>query len=142
VLLTTQYLDEAEELAHEIVVLDKGRVIASGSPDELKSRVGGQTLTVRPVDAERLPEVVEILRQVTGAEPQLLQANPSAIAPVDDEAMLSTAVARLAAAGIGVLELTLGRPSLDEVFLTITGHLAEDLTGPAGNQNEKTESAS
>jgi oleandomycin transport system ATP-binding protein len=142
VLLTTQYLDEAEELAHEIVVLDKGRVIASGSPDELKSRVGGQTLTVRPVAAERLPEVVEILRQVTGAEPQLLQANPSAIAPVDDEAMLPTAVARLAAAGIGVLELTLGRPSLDEVFLTITGHVAEDLTGPAGNQNEQTESAS
>jgi len=127
VLLTTQYLDEAEQLAHEIVVLDKGRVIASGSPDELKSRVGGQTLTVRPVDPARLGDVVNVLRDVTAAEPQVLQSSPSAIAPVDDEAMLPSVVARLASAGIAVLELTLGRPSLDEVFLTITGHRAEEL---------------
>jgi oleandomycin transport system ATP-binding protein len=128
VLLTTQYLDEAEQLAHEIVVLDKGRVIASGTPDELKSHVGGQTLTVRPVDPDRLADVVGVLREVTGIEPQLLQASPSAIAPVDDEAMLPAVVSRLTAAGIGVLELSLGLPSLDEVFLTITGHRAEDDT--------------
>jgi oleandomycin transport system ATP-binding protein len=126
VLLTTQYLDEAEQLAGEIVVLDKGRVIASGTPDDLKSRVGGQTLTVRPTDERRLPQVVDILRDVTHSEPQLLTASPSAIAPVDDEAMLPAVVARLAAADVAVLELQLGRPSLDEVFLTITGHRAAE----------------
>jgi oleandomycin transport system ATP-binding protein len=126
VLLTTQYLDEAEQLAEEIVVLDKGRVIASGTPDQLKSRVGGQTLTVRPVDEAQLPAVVTILRDVTHSEPQLLQVSPSAIAPVEDEFMLPAVVAALSSAGIAVLELELGRPSLDEVFLTITGHRAED----------------
>jgi oleandomycin transport system ATP-binding protein len=126
VLLTTQYLDEAEQLASEIVVLDRGRVIASGTPDELKSRVGGQTLTVRPVDEERLPEVVDILRRLTGAEPQRLTVSPSVIAAVEEEQMLPAVVAALASSGIAVLELELGRPSLDEVFLTITGHRAED----------------
>jgi oleandomycin transport system ATP-binding protein len=134
VLLTTQYLDEAEELASEIVVLDRGRVIASGTPDELKSRVGGQTLTVRPVDERQLPEVVAILRDITHAEPQLVASNPSAIAPVDDQAMMPAVVARLAGAGIPVLELELGRPSLDEVFLTITGHRAEE--APAAEQEQ------
>jgi oleandomycin transport system ATP-binding protein len=126
VLLTTQYLDEAEQLAGEIVVLDRGRVIASGTPDDLKSRVGGQTLTVRPAEESRLPDVVQILREVTGTQPQVLTGSPSAIAPVDDEDMLPTVVARLTAGGIAVLELELGRPSLDEVFLTITGHRAEE----------------
>jgi oleandomycin transport system ATP-binding protein len=134
VLLTTQYLDEAEELAGEIVVLDRGRVIASGTPDQLKSRVGGQTLTVRPVDERQLPQVVTILRDVTHAEPQLLTSSPSAIAPVDGDAMMPQVVSGLAAAGIAVLELELGRPSLDEVFLTITGHRAEE---PTPNEQEQ-----
>jgi oleandomycin transport system ATP-binding protein len=141
VLLTTQYLDEAEQLAGEIVVLDKGRVIASGTPDALKSRVGGQTLTVRPVDPANLPAVVTILRDVTRSEPQLLQVSPSAIAPVEDESMLPAVVAALAAAQIAVLELELGRPSLDEVFLTITGHRAEasQETGSEATGSEATD---
>ena len=94
--------------------------------DQLKSRVGGQTLTVRPVEESRLPDVVQILRDVTHAQVQQLTGSPSVIAPVDDEAMLPRVVARLASAGIAVLELELGRPSLDEVFLTITGHRAEE----------------
>jgi oleandomycin transport system ATP-binding protein len=136
VLLTTQYLDEAEQLANEIVVLDKGRVIASGTPDALKSRVGGQTLTVRPTDPRRLTEVVALLREVTGAEPQLLQGSPATIAPVTGESTLPTVVRRLDQAGIAVLELTLGLPSLDEVFLTITGHRAEDETAAATTDEE------
>jgi oleandomycin transport system ATP-binding protein len=120
VLLTTQYLDEADALADEITVIDHGRVIAHDTPDGLKRIVGGQTLTVRPMDADRLAEVATILGQVTGTPPEDVGRGVLSASVQSDAAMAET-VQRLTAAGIAVTELSLHLPSLDEVFFTLTG---------------------
>ncbi|WP_141371974.1 ATP-binding cassette domain-containing protein [Cellulomonas cellasea] len=121
VLLTTQYLEEADALADEITVIDHGRVIAHDTPDGLKRRVGGQTLTVRPSDAARLDETASILGAVsTAGRAEEVRKGVLAV-PVADDAALTATVARLAAAGVGVTELSLHLPSLDEVFFALTG---------------------
>jgi oleandomycin transport system ATP-binding protein len=112
VLLTTQYLEEADALADEISVIDHGRVIAHDTSDGLKRVVGGRRLTVRPTDPADLDVVRQILR--------------------DDTAMSAT-VRRLEAAAIAVTELSLHLPSLDEVFFTLTGRRATETTTPAGS---------
>jgi oleandomycin transport system ATP-binding protein len=123
VLLTTQYLDEADALADEITVIDHGRVIAHDTPEGLKQVVGGQTLTVRPVDGARLDDVFEIVGEIAGARAEV--HNRAVSAPVPGDEVLADAVARLNAAGIAVSELSLHLPSLDEVFFTLTGRTAE-----------------
>jgi oleandomycin transport system ATP-binding protein len=127
VLLTTQYLEEAEALADEITVIDHGRVIAHDTPDGLKRVVGGQTLEVRPSRVDDLPRAAEILAAVaTGdAKPDEIRNGVLAV-PVDGDAAMTAAVARLAGAGIAVTELSLHLPSLDEVFFTLTGRSAEN----------------
>jgi oleandomycin transport system ATP-binding protein len=127
VLLTTQYLDEADALADEITVIDQGRVIAHDTPDGLKRVVGGQTLTVRPHDPGRLGEVTAIVGDIAGARPQS-QARGTVSVPVTGDAALAAAVLRLADAGIAVTELSLHLPSLDEVFFELTGHRTEAAT--------------
>jgi oleandomycin transport system ATP-binding protein len=127
VLLTTQYLDEADQLADDIVVIDQGKVIAEGSPDELKSQVGGQVLQVRPVDPRDRETVAGLVSMVTGGmqiEGELVTA------PVSDPAVLPTIVRRLDDAGVVVAELSLRRSTLDEVFLSLTGHRAEPTDTP------------
>src|SRR4051794_29171651 len=124
VLLTTQYLDEADALADEITVIDHGRVIAHDTPDGLKRVVGGQTLTVKPVDRERLDEVVAIVAEVSSGRPDV-SGRGAVSAAVSGDEVLGEAVARLAVAGIAVTELSLHLPSLDEVFFTLTGRTAE-----------------
>jgi oleandomycin transport system ATP-binding protein len=119
VLLTTQYLDEADALADEITVIDHGRVIAHDTPEGLKQVVGGQTLTIRPVDGSRLDEVLTIVGEIAGARPEI--HNRAVSAPVPGDEVLADAVARVNAAGIAVSELSLHLPSLDEVFFTLTG---------------------
>ena len=127
VLLTTQYLDEADALADEITVIDHGRVIAHNTPEGLKRVVGGQTLEVRPVDGARLAETAAILRAVsTAGVPEVPRKGVLSV-PVADDAALTATVTRLAAAGIGVTELSLHLPSLDEVFFTLTGRIASDI---------------
>jgi oleandomycin transport system ATP-binding protein len=117
VLLTTQYLEEADALADEITVIDHGRVIAHDTPEGLKRVVGGQTLTVRPVDRARLDDVAAIVGgPVEGGAVSV---------PVTGDAVLGDVVPRLAGAGIAVTELSLHLPSLDEVFFTLTGRTAE-----------------
>jgi oleandomycin transport system ATP-binding protein len=123
VLLTTQYLEEADALADEITVIDHGRVIAHDTPVGLKRVVGGQTLTVRPADPERLAEVTAIVAEVADGRPD--EAAGSVSVPVPGDHVLGEAVARLSAAGIAVTELSLHLPSLDEVFFTLTGRTAE-----------------
>jgi oleandomycin transport system ATP-binding protein len=118
VLLTTQYLEEADALADEITVIDHGRVIAHDTPGGLKQIVGGQTLTIRPVDPARLDDVVALVGEVAGTRPEL--RNRSVSAPVSGDEVLADAVARINAAGIAVTELSLHLPSLDEVFFTLT----------------------
>src|SRR4051812_35350460 len=123
VLLTTQYLDEADALADEITVIDHGRVIAQDTPVGLKRVVGGQTLTVRPADPGRLDDVASIVGELAGRRPE--PAGGSVSVPVSGDEVLGEAVGRIAAAGIAVTELSLHLPSLDEVFFTLTGRSAE-----------------
>ena len=126
VLLTTQYLEEADALANEITVIDHGRIIAHDTPQALKRQLGGQTLEVRPLVASDLPRVRELLAQVGTREPE--QPAPDLLSvPVSDDSALNRVVGELAAEGIGVSELSLRLPSLDEVFYSLTSqaHAAE-----------------
>jgi oleandomycin transport system ATP-binding protein len=125
VLLTTQYLDEADALADEITVIDHGRVIAHDTPLALKRRVGGQRLTVRPADPEHLEIVRSALAAVSGKAPEDVGRGALTVAVDSDEALTAT-VTRLHTAGVAVTELSLHLPSLDEVFFTITGQRAGD----------------
>jgi len=120
VLLTTQYLEEADALANEITVIDHGRVIAHDTPQGLKRQVGGQTLEVRPTSAADLPQVRELLVAVGSREPEQPAPDLISVAVADDSA-LTTVVGALAAERISVSELSLRLPSLDEVFYSLTG---------------------
>ncbi|MFI2351321.1 ATP-binding cassette domain-containing protein [Streptomyces sp. NPDC019443] len=122
-LLTTQYLNEADQLADDIVVIDKGRVIAEGTPDQLKSQVGGQVLQVRPVRAVDLARAHLLVAEAAGPQTQI--EGELITAPVKDPELMPAVVRRLDREGIAVGELTLRRSSLDEVFLALTGHRAE-----------------
>jgi oleandomycin transport system ATP-binding protein len=123
VLLTTQYLDEADQLADEIVVIDHGRVIASGTPAELKSRTGAQTLAVRPTQREDLEIVVSAVAEITRSTPEVV--DDLVTAQVISAAALPAVVRRLDDAEVDVAELTLRTSTLDEVFLSLTGHHTE-----------------
>ncbi len=127
VLLTTQYLEEADQLADTITVFDHGRVVAEGRPDELKRRVGGQTLQVRPTSPRDLDAVDRILGDLTGVRPTRNDASGLLTAPVGDPVLLSTLVRKLDDAGITADELALRLPSLDEVFLALTGKKTEEV---------------
>jgi oleandomycin transport system ATP-binding protein len=120
VLLTTQYLEEADALADRISVIDHGRVIANGTPAELKQIVGGQTIEVRPTDPAQLGAVEALLAQVAGRAVESPGRGVVSV-PVESDAALTEVVGRLARAGIGVTELSLRLPSLDEVFFALTG---------------------
>ncbi|WP_436529070.1 ATP-binding cassette domain-containing protein [Actinoplanes sp. HUAS TT8] len=136
VLLTTQYLEEADALADEIVVVDHGKVIAQDTPDGLKRRVGGQTLRIRPADPARVPDVLRILDQVaspgTSAAPDTAAGSrPGAVSvPVTSDHVLDDVIPALRRAGVEVNEFGLHLPSLDEVFHTLTG---------GGEKEKKTE---
>jgi oleandomycin transport system ATP-binding protein len=119
VLLTTQYLDEADQLADEIVVIDHGRVIATGTSDQLKARTGAQTVTVRP-GSERDRDAVAAAVGLVAAGPVDFRG-PLITAPVTDPGALARLVRRLDDSRLVVAELSLHSPSLDEVFLTLTG---------------------
>jgi oleandomycin transport system ATP-binding protein len=127
VLLTTQYLEEADQLATEIAVVDHGRVIATGSPDELKAKVGGQTLDVRPADRAELDTVARLVAELAGTVPARAGDGSLLTVPVNDPDVLPALLRRLDAGGIRVTELGLRRPSLDEVFLALVGHTAEEV---------------
>jgi oleandomycin transport system ATP-binding protein len=129
VLLTTQYLEEADALADEITVIDHGRVIANDTPDGLKHVVGGQTLMVRPVDPARLDEVETIITQIANARADH-PARGTVSVPVTGDAALAEAVYRLTDAGIAVTELSLMLPSLDQVFFSLTGRHTEAAAEP------------
>ncbi|POM22849.1 Daunorubicin/doxorubicin resistance ATP-binding protein DrrA [Actinomadura rubteroloni] len=134
VLLTTQYLEEADQLADDIVVIDRGRVIASGTPDALKSQVGGQVLEVSPVDAADREAAAKIVGELAEAEPEIRDALVSV--PVADTGVMPAVVRRLDDAGIAVAELSLRRSSLDEVFFALTGHHTDDAAGDPAAREE------
>jgi oleandomycin transport system ATP-binding protein len=124
VLLTTQYLEEADQLAHDIAVIDHGRVIAEGTPDQLKQQAGAQVLEVRPIDANDEHAISQVLKDLVGTAPTTAEGLISV--PVTDPALMPAVVRRLDDAGLAVGELALRKPSLDEVFFSLTGHRAEE----------------
>jgi oleandomycin transport system ATP-binding protein len=128
VLLTTQYLEEADRLADEIVVIDHGRVIAAGTPLQLKTRIGGQVLQARPSDPADLPEVERIMASFADGGDGTYNDGQMVTVRTHDRSALGHAVRRLDDEGIAVDDLALRRPSLDEVFLAVTGHVAEEET--------------
>jgi oleandomycin transport system ATP-binding protein len=124
VLLTTRYLDEADELADEIVVIDHGKIIATGTPDELKAKTGAQVLAVRPAEVGHVDLVSGVVKELAHAEPEV--KGQLVTVPVVDPAVLPAVVRRLDDAGVLVTELALRSSSLNEVFLSLTGHPAEE----------------
>jgi ABC-2 type transport system ATP-binding protein len=126
VLLTTQYLDEADQLADRIAVIDRGKVIAEGTPSELKASVGSGALHVRLRDPEDRPDAERVLSRALGV-PVHLESDPAALsARVSSPERVAHALAELSRSGISLTEFALGQPSLDEVFLALTGHPAEN----------------
>ncbi|SEH01800.1 oleandomycin transport system ATP-binding protein [Nonomuraea solani] len=121
VLLTTQYLEEADQLADRITVIDHGRVVAEGTPGELKRRIGGQILHVRPTVTADADAVARMLGDLTGARPAADPNTGLLTVPAADPMLISALVRRLDLAGITADELGLRLPSLDEVFLALTG---------------------
>ncbi len=121
VLLTTQYLEEADRLARDIVVVDAGRVIARGTARELKRRVGGDQLTVLPADRQALPAAAAILERATGSRATTDESSRRVTAPTNSGVdAMAIAAAELKQAGIAVEDLGLHQPTLDDVFLMLT----------------------
>lgn len=126
-LLTTQYLDEADQLAQRIVIVDAGKVIAEGSPGELKSRVGLDRIEVHARDAAGVQTAASVLAGLGAGKPEVDLATRRASVPAaDGPRLLPRTTARLVEAGVAIEDLTLRRPTLDEVFLALTGHRAEN----------------
>ena len=136
-LLTTQYLDEADALSKAIAVIDDGRVIANGTPDELKDKVGGTVLDVR-VDREHLAEAAGAPYGIARGGQQVDSARSEITLPVgaDGPAVLTEAVRRPDAAGVTIADLAHRKPTLNDVFLALTGRAVAKTTADAGGGGE------
>jgi ABC-2 type transport system ATP-binding protein len=133
ILLCTQYLEEADQLADGIAVIDRGRVIAEGTPAQLKASVGVGALQLRLLDPARREQARVLLERRLGSAH--LEPDPAALsAPCGDAEQAAEAIAALAREGVAVAGFSLGQPSLDEVFLALTGHPAEEESAPTSEE--------
>jgi ABC-2 type transport system ATP-binding protein len=138
ILLTTQYLAEADRLADRMVVIDRGKVIARGTGDDLKAQVGGQRLEFTLARAVDLVEAVQRLRPLAVDAPRSDEQSRRLTLPVrGGTEVLAEALRRLEGSGVEVLDVGLRRPDLDDVFLTLTGHAAEEAAG-SGDASDTT----
>lgn len=128
VLLTTQYLDEADQLADRIAVIDHGKVIAEGTSSELKASVGAGALHIRIAGKDQVERAEQIVTEALGGEVTRESDGVSLSARADDPRMVASLLNQLNESGVNVTEFSLGQPSLDEVFLALTGHPAEEET--------------
>jgi ABC-type multidrug transport system ATPase subunit len=134
VLLTTQYLDEADHLASQVVIIDHGRAVATGTPTELKLQIGGSVVEVHPRDARDLPRVANLLGDLDHGVVEVDEATRRTSVRVDSGgAELMDAIQSVNTAGIEVEAIGLRQPNLDEVFLALTGRPAEDDNNTAAN---------
>ncbi|OFW78797.1 MAG: daunorubicin/doxorubicin resistance ABC transporter ATP-binding protein DrrA [Actinobacteria bacterium RBG_19FT_COMBO_70_19] len=133
-LLTTQYLEEADRLADDIAVIDGGRVIARGTADELKARVGGEVLALRVSDRSRVPAAAGAVLGLGPGGGKVDNNTGELTIPVgtDGPRVLTEAIRRLDAEGIELADISLRRPTLDDVFLSLTGHAAEEVSAGDG----------
>ena len=134
-LLTTQYLEEADILCDRIAVIDGGRLIAEGTPDELKSQVGREVIEVVVADSAQIPLAVRELSELGVGEAQVDEIARRVRVPAGDAgpAVLAETVRRLDAGGVAFTDLAMHRPTLDDVFLALTGHAAEEGTSESGS---------
>jgi oleandomycin transport system ATP-binding protein len=139
VLLTTQYLEEADQLAHDIAVIDHGTVIATGTPDELKASAGRQVLEVTPASRADLSAVAELLERLIGAAPAVGVESGQVSVQVEGGRALPDIIRAFEDRSIELAEFALRRASLDEVFLALTGHRAEEETAAGAGKGEKAE---
>ncbi|MEU2617169.1 ATP-binding cassette domain-containing protein [Streptomyces sp. NPDC007157] len=137
-LLTTQYLEEADHLAHDIAVVDHGRVIAQGTSDQLKARTGGERVEVVVHERDHIPTAAEVLHGFGKGETTVEEHTRKLTVPVTGGAKLLAEVIReLDSRGIEIDDIALRRPTLDDVFLSLTGHTAEEKTEDNGEQGPK-----
>lgn len=127
VLLTTQYLEEADQLADSITVIDHGSIIAEGTAGELKQRAGSEFIAVQAEEEEQLSNAVEVMRRFSTGEPTVVEHERRVTVPVKDgSSMLAGVVRELDSAGVSVSDLSMRQPTLDDVFLALTGRTAEE----------------
>jgi ABC-2 type transport system ATP-binding protein len=131
VLLTTQYLDEADQLAADVVIIDHGKVIAAGTPAELKTLAGDDVIEVHVRDADALSGAAKVLSSV-GGDPRVDPATHRASVAVDGSHRLMEAVRALDQVGVPIEDISLRRPTLDEVFLTLTGKRTDNSASAGG----------